>query len=432
MREMKDSGVEWIGEIPSHWDVIKVKHVFSNHKDIVGDNVEKYERLALTLNGVIKRSKEDSEGLQPIDFKGYQILKKDDLVFKLIDLQNTQTSRVGYSPYEGLVSPAYICLSCNGANPKFAEKYFLSLWYRHIFNSLGDSGVRSSLNVTDLINIPIVLPNTEEQQYIASFLDTKCAEIDSISEDIRKEIETLQEYRKSIITEAVTKGLNDSVEQKETSIEGVNSIPFHWEESKLNYESYIRARLGWKGLKAEEYVDEGYAFISAFNIQNSKLVWEPINFITKERYDESPEIKIHIGDVLLVKDGAGVGKCARVDELTMGETAPNSSIGVITPYRRLEYRYLYYYLLTSTFNDFVLKLYNGMGVPHLTQEVLKTLRIPLPPFSEQCSISNYLDSKCAEIDSIIEDKQKQLDTLAEYRKSLIYEYVTGKKEVPTT
>ena len=127
-REMKDSGISWLGDIPLKWDAKKGKYCFVNHKDIVGANVEKYERLSLTMDGVKARSKEDNEGLQPKDFYGYQILKKDDLVFKLIDLQNISTSRVGLSPATGLVSPAYICLSAkNGVLPRYAEKYYLTI-----------------------------------------------------------------------------------------------------------------------------------------------------------------------------------------------------------------------------------------------------------------------------------------------------------------
>lgn len=271
----------------------------------------------------------------------------------------------------------------------------------------------------------------EDQNAVVKFLDAKCAEIDALTADIQSQIDTLEQYKRSVITEAVTKGLNRDVEMKDSGIDGAGVTPSHWKSTRLCYECYIRARLGWRGLKADEYVDEGYAFISAFNIQNGKLVWTPLNYITKERFDESPEIKLHSGDVLIVKDGAGVGKCARVDDLPMGGTAPNSSIAVITPSKNLDYRYVCYYLQSAVFNNFVLLLYNGMGVPHLTQEVMSKIKILVPPLKEQMVISDYLDAKCTEIDDIVETKKSQLATLDEYKESLIYEYVTGKKEVPS-
>lgn len=213
-------------------------------------------------------------------------------------------------------------------------------------------------------------------------------------------------------------------EMKDSGILGVGKVPISWEQTRLGYECYIRARLGWRGLKADEYVDEGYAFISAFNIQDGKLVWEPLNYITQERYDESPEIKLNIGDVLLVKDGAGVGKSARVDSLPCGGTAPNSSIGVITPYNSMSYRYVCYYIQSPVFLNFVGLLYNGMGVPHLTQEILKTIRILMPPLDEQQSICDYLDEKCAEFNSTLSDIQSQIEVLEEYKRSVITEAVT--------
>ena len=202
---MKDSGIPWVGEIPNEWSVNRAKYCFVNTKEIAGCRSDRYERLALTMNGVIKRSKDDSNGLQPEKFETYQILRPDELVFKLIDLQNVSTSRVGLSPYLGLVSPAYIILKSNKrVLPAFAEKYFLMLWKNQIFNALGDAGVRSNLNSKDLLELSIPLPPLDEQQEIADYLDNKCAEIEQIIADKKTQIETLDGYKKSLIYEYVT------------------------------------------------------------------------------------------------------------------------------------------------------------------------------------------------------------------------------------
>lgn len=213
-------------------------------------------------------------------------------------------------------------------------------------------------------------------------------------------------------------------EMKDSGIALVGPIPQSWGVSRLGYESYIRARLGWKGLKANEYVEEGYAFISAFNIQDGRMCWYPLNYITKERYDESPEIKLSIGDVLLVKDGAGVGKSARVDELPEGETAPNSSLAVITPFSRLDYKYLSYYLQSPAFTSFVLELINGMGVPHLTQEIMRKIQILIPSLDAQIKIADLLDERCAEIYGLSADIQSEIEILEAYKRSVITETVT--------
>ena len=229
MRQMKDSKIEWVGEIPEHWEVTKTRYQFRYKKEIAGIRCNQYERLALTMKNVVKRSKEDNTGLQPEKFETYQILRKDELVFKLIDLQNVSTSRVGRSPYEGLVSPAYIILRQNGkVLPCYAEKYFYVLWKNQVFNALGDDGVRSNLGKDDLLNIPLPIPPLSEQKAIAEYLDEKCGEIDALLADIKEEIETLEQYKRSVITESVTKGLNPSAPMKNSGIEWVGEIPEHW------------------------------------------------------------------------------------------------------------------------------------------------------------------------------------------------------------
>lgn len=251
---MKESGIEWVGRVPTLWISKRAKYVFSNHKYIPGMQSYKYNRLALTLSGVIQRSKDDSDGLQPTDFNTYQLLRENELVFKLIDLQNISTSRVGLAHTTGLVSPAYIVLQAKGEIlPEFAEKYYLMMWHRRIFNALGDSGVRSSLNVSELLELPIIIPPIEEQKRIADFLNEKCSEIDSITNDIQSQITTLEEYKKSIITEAVTKGLNPSIKAKRTNNKYWENIPVNWELSDIKYLFEIVKRIAGK---------EGYDILS--------------------------------------------------------------------------------------------------------------------------------------------------------------------------
>lgn len=207
-REMKDSGIEWIGEIPKEWNVIRTKNCYSNHKCIVGENANDYERLALTLNGVIKRPKDDSTGLQPEAFNGYQILRENELVFKLIDLENVSTSRVGYSKYTGIVSPAYIILEPKEKNEsRFGEYFFLSMWQREIFNHMGDDGVRSSLNSSDLLNISYLSFSETEKQKIVAYLDSECAKIDDVITKTKATIEEYKKLKRSIIMEYTSKGI---------------------------------------------------------------------------------------------------------------------------------------------------------------------------------------------------------------------------------
>lgn len=206
-RAMKDSGVEWIGEVPEEWDVSKVKYNFSTFKKIPGKESEKYERLSLTMNGVKHREKWTAEGLQPKDFMSYQLLRKGDLVFRLIDLQNPSKSRrVALSHDTGLISPAYTILHAdnNKMLPEYAEMFFLMMSYLDVFNALGSCGVRSSINNAELMKIPVPVPPLAEQQQIADYLDEKCKNIDNRVQKRREQLEWLKEYKKSLIFDYVT------------------------------------------------------------------------------------------------------------------------------------------------------------------------------------------------------------------------------------
>ena len=254
--EMKNSGVQWLGNIPKEWSVGKVKHEFYATKTIVGDKVNDYERLALTLNGVIKRSKDAGDGLQPEKFDGYQILKEHELVFKLIDLANVSTSRVGLSPYTGIVSPAYIVLHHRkDMNPRYGEYYFLSMWMNEVFNHIGGDGVRSALNAKDLLNIPYLKVSPDEQQAIADYLDETCSKIDEIIAEAKASIDEYKELRQGVIFEAVTKGLDKNVEMKDSGVEWIGEIPVDWNIAKINRVAWTTSGATPLRSKETEYYD---------------------------------------------------------------------------------------------------------------------------------------------------------------------------------
>lgn len=416
---MKESGIEWVGQVPILWKSKRAKYIFSNHKYIPGVQSYKYNRLALTLNGVIQRSKDDSDGLQPTDFNTYQLLRENELVFKLIDLQNISTSRVGLAHTTGLVSPAYIVLQAKGEIlPEFAEKYYLMMWHRQIFNALGDSGVRSSLNASELLELPIIIPPIEEQKKIASFLDEKCNEIDSLTNDIQTQITTLEKYKKSLITETVTKGLNPSIKTKSTDNKYWENIPVNWELSDIKYlfeivkriagkEGYDILSVTQKGLKIKDISkNEGQIAESYANYQ---FVY-PTDFVMNHM------------DLL-----TGWVDCSKY----FGVTSPDYRVFRLRD-KKNNLNYYKYVMQSCYMNKIFYSL--GQGVSNLGRWRLQTstfnnFKIPDPPLDEQQQIADYLDSKCSEIDAIIQTKKEQLDVLAEYKKSLIYEYVTGKREV---
>lgn len=420
MREMKDSGIEWIGEIPNSWTVRRGKALFVNTKYIPGKLSSNYDRLSLTLKGVLPRKKDDSDGLQPKDFDTYQLLRENELVFKLIDLQNVSTSRVGLAHATGLVSPAYIVLHANEEIlPAFAEKFYLMMWYREIFNSLGDNGVRSSLNVSDLLNIPVCYPKMEEQIFLTDFLDTKCSEIDATAEDIQKEISLLEEYKKSLVYNVISNGINHSIYSTEND-EVWGNLPQGWKLVDIKYLFEIVKRIAGK---------EGYDVLS----------------VTQKGL----KIKdITSGDGQLADNYCGYQFVYPTDyvmnhmDLLTGWVDCSELFGVTSPdYRvfrlidRSAHNLVYYkYVMQCCYmNKIFYSL--GQGVSNLGRWRLQTssfnnFKVPVPPKAEQDEIADHLDSKCSEIDSLIADKKRQLDILTDYKKSFIYEYVTGKKEVP--
>lgn len=422
--KLKDSGIPWIGAIPEHWNASKIGQLYDNRYERVSD--KDFEPLSVTMQGILPQLE---TAAKTDDGDNRKLVKKGDFA---INSRSDRRGSCGISPQDGSVSLINLILAPRTSmNADYYNWLFHTSLFADEFYSWGH-GIVADLWTTrwqEMKNIAIPVPPLEEQERIAAWLDDKCGEIDELIDVEQQMISELEAYRQAVITEAVTHGLNPDVTTKQTSIEGIDGIPEAWSEANLLKVIYLRARLGWRGLKAEEYVEDGYPFLSAFNIVNNQLLWENLNFINQQRYDESPEIKLSVRDILIVKDGAGIGKCARVDSLPLGESTVNSSLGVITVSDRLFYSYLFYFFLSSPFQNNVYLLKNGMGVPHLTQENLKSVRIPLPPISEQQEIAQYLDAKCAEIDELINVKQEKVETLKQYRQSLIFEAVTGKTSI---
>ena len=431
MRKMKDSGIEWIGEIPEDWEVGRVKNCYIHHKYVVGDNADNYERLALTLNGVIKRSKVDATGLQPEAFEGYQILRQNELVFKLIDLENVSTSRVGYSPFTGIVSPAYIVLNPrNEKESRFGEYFFLSMWQREVFNHLGDDGVRSSLNAKDLLDIPYPLVSSDEKQKIVTFLDCKCSEIDSIISKTRETIEEYKKLKQSIITEVVTgkvKIENGKVcgkydTYKDSGIEWIGEIPSEWKITKIKHEGIARNGLTYTPTDVCDK-EEGELVLRSSNIQNNKLILDDCVFVNTKINNE---LYVKENDILICSRNGSpklIGKNALIPANL------RASFGAFMLIYRCKIPFYIRLVLNSDIFSYYLGNFLTVSVNQLTIGNFNEIQFPLPPKQEQDKILMYLNRKCSEIDKLITKKEQLVVELEAYKKSLIYEVVTGKRSV---
>ena len=428
MRKMKASGIEWIGQIPDEWNIWPTKRFFRHTKIVAGKHVDLYERLALTMSGVIKRNKDDSEGLQPEKFDTYQVLRENELVFKLIDLANVKTSRVGLSTYTGIVSPAYIVLSNDNSDNRFYYYYFMFMYYNEIFNNLGDNGVRSSLNAQDLLNIPMIDVPLETQKHIADFLDDKCSKIDRYIEKQQQIIEKLKEYKQSVITESVTKGLNQDVPMKDSGIEWIGMIPEHWSLGKTGY---ITKKIGSgktpKG-GAEVYAQEGILFLRSQNIYDYGLEIEDPIFINEEIDNEMSNTRVYKNDILLNITGGSIGRsCIYPFESHANVNQHVCIIRVIDTI--ILPMYMNFFWISNAGQTSIDIYQSGANREGLNFEQISKTFLPVPSIEEQEVIIDFLNKKCKTINDSIKDATIIVDRLIEYKKSLIYEAVTGKLEV---
>ena len=434
MREMKDSGIAWIGVIPQDWEIVRTKSLYCSAKEIVGDRADDFERLALTLNGVIKRSKEDSVGLQPEKFSGYQILKKGELVFKLIDLENVATSRVGLSPYTGIVSPAYIVLSKQSRAKDLVVRYsmyhFLSMWQREIFNQMGDNGVRSSLNTKELLNIPHPFPSIYEQKRIVTFLDAQCAEIDAVLEKTRASIEEYKKLKQAVITQAVTKGIRGDRPMKNSGIEWIGDIPESWEVSSVRYIWQLQNGIS----KGGEFFGKGFPFVSYGDVYKNYELPHSVSGLIDTTEDERAKYSVEYGDIFFTRTSETIEEVGF--SCVCKRSIPNATFaGFIIRLRpfcadeKILTDYAKYYFRGEHIRAYLVKEMNLVTRASLGQTLLKGMSVIVPPKSVQKEIAEYLDDKCADIDALVAKKQQYLTEIENYKKSLIYEYVTGKKEV---
>ena len=424
-RAMKDSGIPWIGEIPEGWKIIRTKKRFTTHKDVVGDRADDYERLALTLGGVIKRPKDDAVGLQPEAFNGYQILRENELVFKLIDLANVATSRVGYSPYIGLVSPAYIILTPREkSESRYGEYYFLSLWQREVFNHMGDDGVRSSLNASDLLNVPYLAVSLDEQHRIVTFLDSECSRIDAVIEKTRASIEEYKKLKQAVITEAVTKGIRPGRKMKDSGVAWIGEIPEEWGTNKIKY---ISSEVGDGLHAAPEFSEDGdYYFINGNNLGEKQIkIKENTNSVSKTEYSKYNQPTLCANAILIALNGTyGLVSFYNHEKVMLGKSA-----GFINLFQIINRDYVRYALLSDYSKKQMDDSLAGTTIANVSLRTVRNLIITWPSNDEQIEISTYLVTKTKEFDDLLARKTEFISELESYKKSIIYEYVTGKKEV---
>lgn len=425
---MKDSGIEWIGEIPKEWNLVKFKNICNLYtgnsiKDTKKDNYLDSEGARAYIS-----TKDIDIDFGHVEYSNGLYVKNDDNAFKiapknsiLICIEGGSAGRKkAFLSKEVSFVNKLCCIYSTSANNQYIYYWINSPNFeQEFFNHI--SGLIGGVSVSSLKQFILCLPNMDEQNKIANYLDDKCSKIDEIIEKQQSIIEKLKEYKLSAITETVTKGLNPDVEMKDSGIEWIGNIPEHWETQKLKYATKImRGKFNHRPRNDPNYYNGKYPFVQTGDVARaSKFIESYTQTLNELGYSVSKEFPK--GSICMTI-AANVGDVAVLD---FNACFPDSVIGFF-PLEELNWNYLYHVLSVMkqqlTRNAIISTQLN------LNIEIVKEEYIPVGPYKEQLEITKYLDKKCFAIENLIKQRKIIIEKLIEYKKSLIYEVVTGKKE----
>lgn len=417
MREMKDSGIEWIGQIPKGWELRRAKTLFTqrnskgNEIEVLLSPTQKYGVVPQSqLEGVVQ-VKEDT------DLQMFKTVHKGDFVISLRSFQGG----FEYSLYEGVCSPAYQVF--------YPTLPICDTYYRYLFKSQSfiskmnnlTVGIREGKNIqyVDFANSQIPVPPLAEQERIAAFLDAECAEIDAVLEKTRASIEEYKKLKQAVITQAVTKGIRGDRPMKDSGIEWIGEIPAEWDVLNLVAHTSMLTPMRDR----PENLDGPIPWVRIEDFDGKYIDASKAGLGVSMETVKEMNLKVYPVGTILCTSSCIMGKCAIVSR----ELVSNQRFIGIIPDRTTDKTYLYY-LMTSNAERMNF-LSTGALQANLSRSAFEHLKVQFPPYSEQQEIAAYLDDKCEKIDALIAKKQQYLTEIENYKKSLIYEYVTGKKEV---
>ena len=418
-RAMKDSHIDWIGETPQDWKTIPFRRLFEITKRLAGKTG--FEVLSVTQQGIRIKDLSSNEGQMAQDYSNYQLVFPTDYVMNHMDLL---TGYVDISSFTGVTSPDYRVFRARKPQ-EISLKYYLHIFqlcYKcKIFYHLGQgvSGLgRWRLPAKQLLLFELPLPPLGEQNVIAEFLDNKCSEIDEMIYLQEKIIDELKAYKQSVITEAVCRGLNPNVPMKDSGIEWIGHIPEEWDMVRLKN---IAVFINGYAFDSEDFrLEDGVPIIRIGDI-TPNVNYE--NCLKHEYKDYMSPYRVMKGDILVAMSG-NVGKISYIEEDK--EAYINQRVGII---RSGDNYYLKYVLLFNGFIEHASQLNFGSVISNISSGSIMNYCFPLPSANERRKITIYLDSMCAKIDALISLKQSKIEALREYKKSIIYEYITGKKKL---
>lgn len=428
-RQYKNSGIEWIGRVPSDWNMQPLSIYFTENRKPNSD-LGTVNALQFKYGEIIQKP---SNGKELTDkdrelLEKYTVVIPDDIVVNGLNLNyDLKSLRIAKVRENGIITSAYIVLRPrNGANASYYNYYLKALDFQKIFHGMG-MGIRLTLSYNELRSMLLPVPSADEQLLIAEYLDGKCGEIDGLISLQEKMIAQLTDYKQSVITEAVTKGLNSDVQFVPSGIDWIGDVPKGWNRcAPLKW--FTEIILG-KMLQsnANSPTDTLEKYICAKDVHFNGIDYSDL----KSMYyspSEKGTYQVQKGDMLVVEGGAGAAGAAIVDK-DIECTYIQNSIMIVRPKSNFDIRYARYVLFSIVSRGYVDYICNKATIPHFTKDKLSGTLIPMPSFDNQRTIADYLDTKCGEIDKLIETKRQKIETLKEYKKSVIYETVTGKTDL---
>lgn len=431
-RPMKDSGIEWAGEIPIDWNVVPFKSLLKKQKNIL-EKWQGEDVLSLTMNGVIVRDLVNPTGKMPSTFDGYQIIDKDSLILCLFDIDVTPRC-VGIAYNNGVTSSAYSHYKVKKGNVRYLYYLLLMLDNDKILLSYSKT-LRST--ITDeyfgAVRVPITQDITEQVK-IAAYLDNQVATIDAIIADTKESIQALKDYKQAIITETVTKGLDPQAPMKDSGIEWIGQVPEGWEVRKNKYIfdfskglSITKADLTETGIPVINYGQIHSKYPVFFTPGRDDLPFVPSTF------SSDTKSKLNFGDFVFAdtsEDYLGSGNFSMHNseiEAMAGYHTIVLKVNKLVEY--FEPKYLAYYFAGDVHRNQIRRKISGVKVFTISQTILKNTYCLIPPLDTQTQIVAYLDQKIGQIDQLVADKEALIAEYEAYKKSLIYEVVTGKRRV---
>lgn len=429
--EMKDSGVEYVGAIPKDWDLVRLRAYFGERKNKNKDGKET-NLLSLSYGRIIRKNIDKTDGLLPASFNTYNIVEKNDIIIRPTDLQNDKRSlRTGLVTEHGIITSAYIDLMPTGnVDSRFVHYLLHSYDILKVFYNMG-SGVRQGLNYSEFSKLKVPMPLLTEQQTIADYLDETCSKIDEIIAEAKASIDEYKELKQSVIFDGISLGTRSCCEYKKTTLEGIKKIPVAWEYRKLKFlikyiESGVSVNAGNEPATELEY---GVLKTSCV----SKMVFIPSEnkSVNKDEYDR---VKCPVcGNTIIVSRMNTpdlVGACAYIEKNINNIFLPDR-LWQVHFNDDANVKYVYYCLISPYIRNYYSSLSTGTSssMQNISQGQFANAIITYPSLEEQKEIVEFLDKRTAEIDSLISEKESLINDLEAYKKSLIYEVVTGKRRV---